>query len=227
VAILCVIGALNPNSGPQPRNTAAPVITAGSAWATTTPAARPTTTTAQRTTAKAQPTTARLTTTTPRPVTTSRQPAAPADTLTGYGATIAAWNAHHTADTYYDPGSAYDPDLALPRNAGRVWDKYVAVQPLGGRVTDYTVHLVPMSLANAQAILTAEFPADTRVLWTQHLSGCTQVEYTSPTLHTALGNTDTGDALVEYSNTDSSSALVTEAMVSDMPGAQPDPSATC
>lgn len=181
--------------------------------------------TARPTTGAPAPTTAVRTT--QRPATATTRPAPPADTLTGYGATVAAWDRTHRADPSYAAGSAYNPDPSLPPANGRTADQYVAVQPLGGRVTDYTRNLPATSVSGAETIIAGEFPADTRMLWTQPLTGCTIVEYASPTLHAALGDTDTGDVQVVYASQQTGVSTVDEAMFSDQPGSAPDPAATC
>ena len=72
-----------------------------------------------------------------------------------------------------------------------------------------------------------------RILWTQQAGTCVQVEYGSATLHSALGNTEVGDALVEYSDVvpgvapSDNPTTFNDASVSDMPGAAPDPTAMC
>ncbi|MCP1413692.1 hypothetical protein [Paenarthrobacter sp. A20] len=63
--------------------------------------------------------------------------------LTKYGALSADWEANHRADNYYSPGSAYDPDPALPLNGGHVRDKYVSVFRFGVRVLLYDMNLTP------------------------------------------------------------------------------------
>lgn len=212
VAVVGLIIDVSVNGGGQPDTSAAPPASS-SAPATTT-------------TAPAATTPAR---TTQRPATTTPRPAAPADTLTGYGATVGRWDATHTPDANYAAGSAYDPDPALPPANGRAADRYVGVQPLGGRVTDYEMNLAPMSLATAETVIAKEFPADTRVMWSQPLPTCTLVEYASPTLHALLGHTDPGDVQVVYASQakPGQASTVDEATFSDLPGAAPDPAASC
>jgi hypothetical protein len=48
------------------------------------------------------------------------------DALPGFGATLSAGNAHHTADTRFASNAAYNPDSTLPSYSGQ--DVYVAVQ---------------------------------------------------------------------------------------------------
>jgi hypothetical protein len=91
--------------------------------------------------------------------------APPSDGLTGYGATNAAWKAHHKADTSsgFIKGSAYDPDPALVRGGDpRDSDKYYAVQHEGGRIGQYQMRFPPgTDVAEAQRqVLASEFPSD-------------------------------------------------------------------
>jgi hypothetical protein len=223
VGALIVLGVvLSAVLPPTPATTAASAPTA-----TTSPVSSASRATATRAPA---PTTVR---TTALPPATTRPVTPPPVTLTGYGATVANWARTHTADSYFAAGSAYDPDSSLPRTAGRTTDKYVAVQPIGGRITDYTVNLPSASLAGAESAIAGEFPPDAHILWTQHVSGCVQVEYASATIHAAIGNTDVGDALVEFSDVvpgvapSNQPTTFNDASVSDMPGAAPDPSASC
>lgn len=196
---------------------------------TPTPTAAPSTT-APASTQPAAPTTA--TTRPPAPPPSSQAPPPPV-ALTGYAATLEAWEAAHKADPDFAPGTVYNADPSLPTVNGHTGAKYTTVQPLGGHVTNYTVNIAPASLAGAQAIIAAEFPPDTHILWTNRVGTCVQVEYASATIHTALGNTDVGDALAEYSDVrpDGTSApgptSFNQVLISNLPGAQPDPAASC
>lgn len=158
----------------------------------------------------------------PGPSTQVTTPPAPPDTLTGFGATVAAWNGAHTPDTDYDPGTVYDPDPSLPPVYGNEGARYVAVLAVEGRVTNYTENLGALTLANAESVVGREFPSDTRVLWSQQLTGCTQVELASPTLHRVLGDKGTGDVQVEYFG-----GSAGYAMLANVAGAAPNPTASC
>lgn len=221
VVLFALAAVLGRNAPPQATNTAAqPTPTK-----TLVPTRNPTTSHPGATvrTTTVSTTTVRATTTNPPP----------APHLTGYGATIADWDSAHTPDPDFDAGSTYGADPSLPPVNGHTGAKYTAVQPLGGRVTDYYVNFLPISLAGAEQIISAEFPSDMRILWTSHVDTCVQVEYASTLVHAATGNTQVGDALVEYGDIqpDGSSApsptTFNQALISDLPGAQPDPSATC
>lgn len=197
--------------------------------ATTSPAAS-----TARTSSTTRPPATTVRTSTRPPVTTTRPAvsAPPVDNLTGFGATRDTWDRTHAEDHYFD-GGAYDPDPSLPHTGGRVTDKYVGVNGIAGYIGNYTVNLPSASLMGAESVIAHEFPPDVRILWTQHISGCVQVEYASATVHAALGSTDVGDALVEYSDLVPNAPIPTdpttfnEALVSDTSGAAPDPTANC
>jgi len=109
-------------------------------------------------------------------------------TLTGFGATLSAWNAHHTADPKFDPDSAYDPDPTLPAYLGQ--DVYVAVQWQDGRATNYQMNILGQSIRDAIARALQELPADAHELWGARLNTdnltCYQAELISPTLGRVL-----------------------------------------
>jgi hypothetical protein len=93
------------------------------------------------------------------------------DGLTGFGATMAAWNAHHRA-----AASAYSN-----------------VTPQDGRVVEYTVTTGTSSIAAAIKRAKDELPADARQLWTTQKGNCYQVELTSATVGRALNGPAIGD----------------------------------
>lgn len=195
-------------------------------------AAQPTATTAS--TPPAAPTTATTAATSvPAQSPPSSQAPPPPVALTGYAATLDAWEATHKPDPDFAPGTVYNPDPSLPKVNGHTGAKYTTVFPLGGRVTNYTVNFAPTSLEGAQAIIAGELPPDAHILWTNRVGTCVQVEYGSATVHAALGNTEVGDALAEYSDVrpDGTSTpgptRFNQVLLSNLPGAQPDPSASC
>jgi hypothetical protein len=94
------------------------------------------------------------------------------DALTSYGATTAAWNAHHPATA-----SAYSN-----------------VTPQDGRVVEYTVSTGAVSVAAAIARAKRELPGDVRELWAQPRGDCYQVELTSSALGRALSGPEIGDS---------------------------------
>jgi hypothetical protein len=115
--------------------------------------------------------------------------------VTGFGATDAAWNSSHTADPHSLPGTAYDPDPSLPKVNGGVADRYYAVQHEGGTVTQYEYRFANVPIAAAKAgVLRTEFPLDAKIKWFAVKRGCAQMMVTSKTLGRGLG------ALVEFSS---------------------------
>ena len=138
-------------------------------------------------------------------------PAVPVDALTGFGALASTWDAHHTADTSYNPGSAFDPDPNLPQANGRTGDRYVMVQYAEGYVTSFQVN-EPSGTSVAAAmrdIVGRDMPPDTKVLWTRDQSsdGCFQEEVASA----ALGRALRGGGLA-----DSQGAVLLEAQSQDI-----------
>jgi hypothetical protein len=93
------------------------------------------------------------------------------DGLTGFGATMAAWNAHHR------PAAA----------------AYSNVTPQDGRVVEYTVTTGSSSLPTAIKRAKDELPADARQLWATQKGNCYQVELTSATVGHALDGPAIGD----------------------------------
>lgn len=125
-----------------------------------------------------------------------------APTVSGFGATTAAWNAAHTADPHYATGAAYNPDPALPASVG---DDYAAVQHEEGRVLGYFYNFKNKPIAAARAdVLRTQFPRDAKVAWFVTKRTCAQMMVTSATLGYALGSKTIGDphgaALVEFSS---------------------------
>jgi hypothetical protein len=119
------------------------------------------------------------------------------DGLTGFGATVAAWNAHHQEDTRFSPGSAYDPDPSLG-DGERFNDRYFTVSPIGGRVMSYSMRF-PAQTGIEEAkhfILLSEFPTVAKIVWFKRKDTCAQMLVRSRTL-TRVAHTD---ALVEWSS---------------------------
>jgi hypothetical protein len=126
--------------------------------------------------------------------------------ITGFGATDAAWNRAHVADHSYAPGSAYDPDPSLPKANGRTADKYYGVIHESGHVLNYSYrfHAQPISQAKT-LVLRTEFPKDIRVVWFRAVGGsCAQMLVRSASLAQTIGRRPIGDtkgtALVEFSS---------------------------
>lgn len=114
------------------------------------------------------------------------------DALTGFGATVSAWNTHHTADTRYAAGSVYDPDPSLPSHGGAPAD-YIQVTPQDGRITDYIINTPGLPIGAAIARARQELPPDARERWGTKRDTCYQVELTSSTLGHALASPNIGD----------------------------------
>lgn len=88
---------------------------------------------------------------------------AAASQITGFGATVKAWDYAHVEDHRGNlvAGCCFDP-MKVP---GLVYgDRYYLVQPIGGRVTSYEMHLDPTSTKLAKAIALRELPPDRRVV---------------------------------------------------------------
>jgi len=98
------------------------------------------------------------------------------DELTGFGATVAAWNDHHREDPRFSPGSAYDPDPSLG-DGERFNDRYYAVMPEEGQVTYYSMRFPAQTgIEEAKAfVLTSEFPADAKIVWFKGKGTCAQM----------------------------------------------------
>jgi hypothetical protein len=146
------------------------------------------------------------------PTTTSH----PSVELTGFGATEAAWKAHHRADDRFTSGSAYDPDPSLARNGDqRNNDRYYDVQPFGGHITDYETRFPSgTGIAEAkQSVLASEFPQDARITSFKRRSSCAQMVVKSATLGTqgpAFVELSSGAGGDQYDPTDVWTALLQE-----------------
>ena len=119
--------------------------------------------------------------------------------VTGFGATTAAWNAHHVADDRFDPGAAYDPDPSLARGGDeRFDDRYSGVDHTGGTVENYEMRFPPSTGVQeaTQFVLASEFPPDAKVVWFRRLGTCAQMFVYSKTVDPSG---DVG-ALVEFSS---------------------------
>jgi hypothetical protein len=139
------------------------------------------------------------------PTTDATLPPPPAvPVITGYGAAVDAWNGAHSADPNFNPGSAYDPDPSLARDGDiQHDDKYYAVNPLGGFITDYSERFATgTTIAAARAAVLAEFPTDATTIWVAVKDSCAQEVVQSPTVGAALAaqGDPKGWALVEFSS---------------------------
>ena len=79
-------------------------------------------------------------------------------TVTGYGATIAAWNAHHRRDSAYDGLPAYGPRISTPQGPR---PRYFDVQNDGQHITQFT-EVLPggTSLITAKTEVLRNLPSD-------------------------------------------------------------------
>jgi hypothetical protein len=124
----------------------------------------------------------------------SWHPSGPA--LTGFGATLAQWNAAHKLDLSVPARNAYLPRVTGPDADDS--DTWQVVTVADGRVISYTVNLAPTSLRSAEARARQELPANTRVLWKHTFGGtCAQEQFESVTVAAALGD---GQVNVEFDN---------------------------
>ncbi len=120
--------------------------------------------------------------------------------VTGFGATDAAWNSSHKADTHFAPGAAYNPNPAVPGGT-----EYAAVSHENGHVLDYEYRFKDKPIGAAKAdVLRTQFPADVKVVWFTVKRTCAQMMVTSATLGKVLRAKPIGDshgsALVEFSS---------------------------
>jgi hypothetical protein len=138
------------------------------------------------------------------PTTTPTAAASPVqDEITGFGATQAIWSAHHTPDTRYDPGAAYDPmpgwGVDDRHNA-----KFFSVSYSGGRVDSYSMNMPAKATEKvAMQVVLSALPPDALILWTTSKAsvGCFQAELQSKQLGLVLSEPafgdPTGDVFVE------------------------------
>lgn len=110
--------------------------------------------------------------------------------VTGFGATEAAWNSNHTADSKYAPGAVYDPDPNV-----RSGDRYDATMHTDGHVLGYTMNLPAGTTVDAaKAAVLREFPSDASIIWFVARDSCALLEVKSALLGSALGDPKIGDA---------------------------------
>jgi hypothetical protein len=112
---------------------------------------------------------------------------APATPLVDYGAVLASWSAHHTADERFDPGAMWDATPGWgPDEANN--DKFNSVTLTGGRVLDLVMYLPRPSVTSAKATALAlgVLPKDATVLWKQQFAACSVVQLTSASLGRVL-----------------------------------------
>lgn len=126
--------------------------------------------------------------------------------ITGFGATVKAWNAHHQADHRGNlvPGCCYDPIPSA--GTGLLYaDRYYAVMPIGGHVISYEMRPgdgkgIPVSQAKQAAM--NELPADAHLKsFTVHGGSCAILIAYSAALQHQLGHGKAGGGVVvEFSS---------------------------
>ncbi len=107
--------------------------------------------------------------------------------VTGFGATLKAWTAHHVADTSgnFIRGCCYNPDPELKSWGANF--RYSDVVVTGGIVTDYSLNLRENTkLADAQIAALAELPKDAKVNFFFSQKKSATLEVTSATLKPKL-----------------------------------------
>jgi hypothetical protein len=123
--------------------------------------------------------------------------------ITGFGATVKAWNAHHQMDRRGNlvPGCCYDP---IPSQGGPL-DRYYTVQPIGGHVISYEMRPgngkgIAVSAAKQAAL--QELPPDARIRsFTVHGRSCAILIAYSGALQRQLGHGKAGGGVVvEFSS---------------------------
>ena len=159
-----------------------------SSAATTAPASpKPSATTSRSASAPSGLTASPIDTATADPSMSAPPTAAPAAPLVDYGAVLAVWAAHHTADERFDPGAMWDATPGWgPDETNN--DKVNSVVLTGGRVLDLVLYLPRPSVtaAKATALALAMLPKDATVLWKQQFAACSVVQLTSASLAKAL-----------------------------------------
>jgi hypothetical protein len=140
----------------------------------------------------------------------SAEAARTTDPLTGFGATIAHWNQHHSEDPEYARNAAYDPGPGLGDHKGP-GDRYFAVTLESGRVESYDMRLLPGTGIDQakREVLASEFPRDAKITWFKRKDTCAQMIVRSKTLERtihqfALISFSSGDAADHYNPRDAS-----------------------
>jgi hypothetical protein len=152
--------------------------------------------------------------------------------LTGFGASDAAWNATHTEDTQFSPGSNYNVNTSLPEVGGHPGVEYQTVGHEDGRVLNYTYHFGSEPISQAKAnVMSTQFPRDARIVWFSTKGTCAQMLVQSNLLREALSSKAIGDtegtALVEFGTESSGgeesydASAVTNALMMLFGGANP------
>jgi len=118
--------------------------------------------------------------------------------LTGFGATLATWNAAHHEDRDDAGLRAYGPSVATPQGP---MPQFVEVMPVDGRVTQYVEVLrIGTSLADAKEAVLLNLPSTIRTVSFIVTASCAFWNLTSPDLKTATGSPS---VMVEMAHDDS------------------------
>lgn len=128
--------------------------------------------------------------------------AAHSKTLTGYGATIAAWNSAHKMVRRHGAQSfvkdaCYNCTAHTAGNHGAngAGCLYGALSVYGGVVDGYEMYLPNRTpLTTAETVVLRQFPSDRKILWTLGQPHCTTILVTSGKLKTALSSPKIGDS---------------------------------
>jgi hypothetical protein len=112
--------------------------------------------------------------------------ASPSSTLTGFGATTAAWNTAHKSAGSYAGLPAYGPLISTPQGKS---PQFVQVQIQSGRISQY-IEVLPKntSLADAKKAARANLPASAVAKSFVVTSSCAFWNFTSDAVGTALGS---------------------------------------
>ena len=110
----------------------------------------------------------------------------PSSSLTGFGATISAWNSAHKQDPDYAGFAAYGPKISTPQ--GRI-PQITQVMSDGGRVSQF-IEVVPenSSLADAEKAALAQLPPGAVPKGLVVTDSCAFWNVTSDALQSALGS---------------------------------------
>jgi hypothetical protein len=110
----------------------------------------------------------------------------PGSSLTGFGATVASWNASHTKDANYAGLPAYGPTISTPQGPS---PQFVQVTVQGGVISQY-IEVLPnnTSLAAAKRAALANLPSTAVAKSLVVTSSCAFWNFTSSAVASALGS---------------------------------------
>lgn len=192
------LAACGGSSGPLASGTHSTKATQTVPPTTTTSAPATTPTTLPPPTTTLPPTT---TTSAPPPTTTST---GPSNGLTGYGATIHAWDEAHSSDGKYEGFASYGPTVSTPEGPT---PQFIAVQNDGSNIISFIESLPDgTSLAAAKQIALESLPSDTlpqSFVVSDQNGSCGFWNLTSQTLATAGQGGAGGSVSIEMAYDDS------------------------